>query len=213
MNQKNNFDSVGRRFAVLIALATIGVLFAASEAKAGCGTPSKAEPAAPIPFVSPHGNAPLNHQDDEDSRDRPIVGLWHVVYTATYTTSGPLPLPIVPPGSFQFNQTYKTWHGDGTEWENAFLPPAGGNVCFGVWKDLSHGNVKLHHIGLMFAPDGSGTLVNIFTIDEIDRVSHDGKTYEGTFDMKIFDPTDVLGKGTVLQEIKGTTAATRITAD
>lgn len=76
---------------------------------------------------------------------------------------------------------------------------------------LGDGNVKLHHIGLMFAPDGS--VANVFTIDEIDRVSRDGKTYEGTFDMKIFDPTDVLGKGTVLQEIKGTTAATRITVD
>lgn len=199
------------RFAVLVALAVFGALFIASGAKAGCGAPSKAEPALPIIFVSPHENTPLNHQDDEDSRDRSIVGLWHVVNTATSTTPGPLPVPPVPPGSFQFNQTYKTWHADGTELENAFLPPAGGNVCFGVWKQESAGKAKLHHIGLMFAPDGS--VANVFTVDEMDRVSHDGKTYEGTFDMKIYEPTDVLGKGTVLQEIKGTTAGTRITVD
>lgn len=210
---KTSRPSGSGRFAALVALAVFGVLFIASGAKAGCGAPGKAEPALPTPFISPHGNAPQNHQDDEDSRDSSIVGLWHVVYKATSTTSGPLPLPLVPPAEpFQFNQTYKTWHGDGTEWENAFLPTTGGNICFGVWKDLGHGKVKLHHIGLMFTPDGS-SIANIFTIDETDTVAPNGKTYEGSFDMKIFDPADVLGKGTVLQEIKGTTAGTRITVD
>jgi hypothetical protein len=59
--------------------------------------------------------------------------------------------------------------------ESVSAPPSGGNVCFGVWKQLGNGNVKLHHIGLMFAPDGS--VANVFTVDEINRVSHDGKTY------------------------------------
>lgn len=140
-----------------------------------------------------------------------VVGLWHVVYAADYSTPGPLPIPIVPPGSFQFVQSYKTWHEDGTEMDNAFLPPVGGNVCFGVWKQLGSGSVKEHHVGLMFAPDGS--LANIFTEDEIDRVSHDGKTYSGSFDQEIFEPTDVFGTGTPEQEIKGTTAATRISVD
>jgi hypothetical protein len=108
-------------------------------------------------------------------------------------------------------QSYKTWHADGTEMDNAFLPPSGGNVCFGVWKQLGNGGVKEHHIGLMFAPDGS--VGNIFTEDEIDRVAHNGKTYKGTFDQKIFEPTDVFGTGTPVQEIKGTTAATRIGVD
>lgn len=71
--------------------------------------------------------------------------------------------------------------------------------------------MKEHHVGLVFGPDGS--LANVFTLDEIDRVSHDGKTYHGTFDQKFFDPTDVFGTGTPVQEIKGTTAATRITVD
>ncbi|HUJ31388.1 MAG TPA: hypothetical protein VLY23_08920 [Candidatus Acidoferrum sp.] len=213
MNRKNNFDSVGRRFAVLIALATIGVLFGASGAKAGCGAPSKAGFATPVPFASHSANAPSKNQGEDDYHPASIVGLWHVAYTATYTTSGPLPVPVIsPPESFPFVQTYKTWHGDGTEFENAFLPTPGGNICFGVWKDLDHGTVKLHHIGLMFTPDGSA-IANIFTVDEIDTVAPNGKTYSGRFDMKIFDATDVLGKGTVLQEIKGTTTATRITVD
>ena len=62
----------------------------------------------------------------------------------------------------------------------------------------------------MFDP-ATGKVANVFTVDEINRVARDGKTYCGTFDFKIFDATDVYGTGTVLQEIKGTTAGTRIT--
>jgi hypothetical protein len=152
----------------------------------------------------------LNHQEGEE-RDKPasIVGLWHLIYTAT---SSDLPSPPFPSKTpFQFLESYKTWHGDGTEFENAFLPPAGGNICFGVWKDVGDGCVKLHHIGLMFASDGS--VSNVFTIDEIDRVASNGKTYSGTFDFKLFPPTDVYGTGTPLAEAKGTTAGTRITVD
>lgn len=197
-------------FAVLV----VGLFFSATQAKADCGGWGKNAPpsATRIPFVTPSANTPVSHPTDEDSRQpETIVGLWHVVYTATYSTSGPLPVPVVPPGSFPFVQSYKTWHADGTEWENAFLPPSGGNVCFGVWKQLENGTVKLHHIGLMFAPDGS--IANVFTVDEINCVSRDGKTYSGTFDFKIFDATDIFGTGTPLQELKGTTAATRITVD
>jgi hypothetical protein len=163
--------------------------------------------------VSPQGNA---HQEDQDFNGRaPIVGLWHVIYTATESTAGPLPVPVIPPGppsSFQFLESFKTWHSDRTEFENAFLPPAGGNICFGVWKDLGDRNVKLHHIGLMFAPDGS--ISNIFTVDETDTVASNDKTYKGNFDFKLWPPSfDLVGVGTPVQEIKGTTAATRITVD
>jgi hypothetical protein len=206
----------GGRFAALVALAVLGLLFTAAGAKAaGCAAPYKAGAAPSIPFVSPQPDDSSNPQDAEQNFEpRTIVGLWHLVYTATSATAGPLPVPVIPPGppdSFQFIQSYKTWHADGTEFENAFLPPAGGNVCFGVWKDLGRGSVKLHHIGLMFSPEGA--VSNVFTVDETDTVAANGKTYTGTFDFKIFEPTDVLGTGAVLQEIKGTTAGTRITVD
>jgi hypothetical protein len=81
--------------------------------------------------------------------------------------------------------------------ENAFLPPAGGNVCFGAWKDLAHRSVKLHHIGLMF-DSVTGSITNVFTVDETDTVALNGKTYKGTFDFKLFDATDVYGTGTPL---------------
>jgi len=59
---------------------------------------------------------------------------------------------------------------------------------------------------LMFNPDGS--IKATFTVDELDTVAADNKTYSGTFDFKVFDPS-----GNLLQEVKGTTAAMRITVD
>jgi hypothetical protein len=118
-----------------------------------------------------------------------IVGLWHVKYTAADNSP--------------FLESFKTWHADGTEFENAFLPPTVGNICFGVWKEDGRRTVKLHHVGLNFNPDGS--ISGSFTIDETDTVSRDGQTYEGTFDFKA---SDVNGHPQV--EIKGTMLATRI---
>jgi hypothetical protein len=203
-----------RRFFAFVALVGLGLLFTTSGAKAGggCALSYKAGAVPSLPFVSPQ---PDNPQELDESHGHAIVGLWHVIYTATETTSGPLPVPVIPPGppsSFQFVESFKTWHSDGTEFDNAFLPPAGGNICVGVWKDLGDRNAKLHHIGLMFAADGS--ISNIFTDDETDTVASNGKIYKGTFDLKLWPPVfDLVGVGTPVQEIKGTTAAIRITVD
>jgi hypothetical protein len=186
-----------------VVLAVLGVLFTAAGAKAGgCAVPYKAGAAPAIPFVSPHA-------DGEWNEHAGIVGLWHVIYTGTYDNNFPPGGPY-PPTPFPFLESFKTWHADGTEFENAFLPPAGGNICFGVWKELGNGTVKLHHIGLMFNPDGS--VSSMFTVDETDTV--DGKTYTGTFDFKLWPPSfAAVGVGTPIAEVKGTTAATRVTVD
>jgi hypothetical protein len=205
MNRTNILQALRRgRFSALVALVGLGLLFTASGAKAGCAVPSKAGAAPPIPFVSPQA-------DEERNEHASIVGLWHVLYTGTFDDNFPPGGPFPPP-PFPFLESFKTWHADGTEFENAFLPPAGGNICFGVWKDLGERRVKLHHIGLMFNPDGS--ISSIFTVDETDTVASDGKTYKGFFDFKLWPPSyDAVGKGTPIAEVKGTTAATRVTVD
>lgn len=201
------------RLAVLIGLAGIGLLFTGSEARAGgCFVPGKAG-SAPTAFLSAHATLPATQQGDDGGQPATIVGLWHVIYTATYSTAGPLPVPVLPPGSsdsFQFAETMKTWHADGTEWEEK-IEPAPAGFCFGVWKHTDNASVKLHHFGAVTGPDGS--VVAIFYMDEINRVAPEGRTYIGAWDMKIYGATDVFGTGPVLQEIKGTTAATRITVD
>lgn len=206
--EKISRSSKSRWFASLVVLAVFGILSSATGAKAGCGMPAKPGAIPAFPLLTP-----IPHSQDADGSGAPatIVGLWHVTYTATSTTSGPLPVPMVPPADpFLFAETLKTWHADGTEWEQKIAPPPSG-FCFGVWKHNTHGTVKLHHIGAILAPDGS--VMNIFYEDEINRVAPDGKTYSGSFDFKVYDPTDVMGTGTVLQEIKGTIAAERITVN
>jgi len=189
-----------------LAMTVVAVLFlGASGTKAGgCADP-----------LSTHNKSavmiPSYQEPSEWSGPATIVGLWHVNYTATYDDNFPPGGPY-PPTPFPFLESFKTWHGDGTEFENAFLPPAGGNVCFGVWKELGDHRVKLHHIGLTFNRDGS--LSGIFTVDETDTVSPNGETYTGMFDFKLWPPSyDAVGKGTPIAEVKGTTAATRITVD
>jgi hypothetical protein len=208
MIRMNMFRAVrSGRFSALVALAGLGLLFTASATKAGgCAFPNKAGAPSSIPFVSPHGD---DHQEGDESKGpAAIVGLWHLNYTAESTSGA----PIFPPTPFPFLESFKTWHADGTEFENAFLAPAGGNICFGVWKDLGHGSVKLHHIGLMFGPDGK--VSNLFTVDETDTVAHNGKTYTGHFDFKLWPPSfDSVDVGSPIAEVTGSTLGTRITVD
>src|SRR5580704_16535719 len=110
MNRKHMFR-VPRtaRFSAIAALAAFALLFAASGAKAGgCAVGYKAgATAAPIPFVSPQAD---DRQGDYDEHGHAIVALWHVIYTATESTAGPLPVPVIPPGppsSFQFLESFK----------------------------------------------------------------------------------------------------------
>jgi hypothetical protein len=129
----------------------------------------------------------------QDAAD-PIVGLWYVVYTA---------------GGKTFNETVDEWHSDGTEFENAYLPVAAGNICFGVWKPTGPRAVRLHHIGWTYDAVNGGTANGIFTLDENNTVSRDCKTYTGTFTFKAYDL-----KGNLLGEaVTGTMLATRITVD
>jgi hypothetical protein len=107
--------------------------------------------------------------------------------------------------------------------KNAFLPPAGGDICFGVWKDLGYGKVKLHHIGVMFGGPGATPpqdVSNIFTVDETDTVAHDGKTYSGSFDFKLYAPSQCANTasayvctGAPISEVTGTTYGVRIAVE
>lgn len=174
-----------------IMLSTLGVaslLLGTASAHAACGSFSSLGQRSGV-------RLPMLGQAEggewRDARD-PIVGLWHVVYTA---------------GGKIFNETLDQWHSDGTEFENAFLPPAVGDICFGVWKPTGWHTVKLHHIGWTFDGTGTTTANGTFTLDESNKVAEDGKTYTGAFTFKTF-PNE--GKGV---EVTGTILATRITVD
>jgi hypothetical protein len=200
---RTSFVAYARRAAVLAAAAFLAFLFTSTAAQAGCAVPSRAD-APRIPYANPHTN-------EEWDGGPTIVGLWHVLYTAESDNNFP-PGVTPPPTPFQFLESLKTWHADGTEFENAFVPPTGGNICFGVWKEQYDHRIKLHHIGLMFNPDGS--ISALFTDDEVVSVSKDGKTYTGSFDFRLWPPSyDAVGVGTPISEVKGNIAATRVVVD
>lgn len=177
----------------LALLSISALLFSATAAHAACGlTGTGSKSPIRLPMLAQAGN---DQQEDFGRDPGSIVGLWHVVYTADGNT---------------FNETLDQWHSDGTEFENAWLPPDTGNICFGVWKEVAKRTVRLHHIGWLFTPGSiPPTASGTFTLDETNVVSPDGKTYTGTFTFKTYyitgDPTGI--------EVKGTIAATRITVD
>jgi len=167
-----------RMFAILTLLIA-GLSTGVGSANA-CGGAGKAAASPSMPWMQ---------QQDETNWQSTIVGLWHVVYTESDGTL--------------FAQTFKMWHSDGIEFENALLPPSGG-ICYGVWKQTGGRSVKLHHIGIIWGSDGK--IAATFTVDEENTVSEDGKSYSGTFEFNQFDPS-----GNPAGSFKGTTAAKRVT--
>jgi len=161
------------------------MLFTSANANAACGDLGGTKSPIKLPML--FGATP----SDAPSSDS-IVGLWHVIYT---TTDGA-----------KFNESLDQWHSDGTEFENAYLPVAAGNICFGVWKQIGVRTVRLRHVGFTYS--GPGLASGAFTLDETNTISPDGKTYTGTFDFKVFDLEGNFLEGS---EVKGTMLATRIT--
>ncbi len=188
-------DRLRQRFYSVALLAALCLFMLPTGANAACGRfgvpgmklsvtlPAVAH--ADFDFPSPFGADPT------------IVGLWHVIYTNSADQS-------------TFNDTFDTWHSDGTEFESAFLAPAGGDVCVGVWKQKTPRSVILHHVGWLFNPSTpTATATNTFTLDEEVTLDRGGKSYTGNFTFKVWNldgtPTPVV--------VTGTMAATRITAD
>ena len=198
-NSVSSITSAGRLRAWL-GSSSLAVFFALclfilpTCANAACGRfgATGAEPAIKLP--------PLPHMSDDfrfEPGTPPIVGLWHVIYTNSADQS-------------TFNDTFDTWHIDGTEFESAFLAPASGNICVGVWKESGARSVTLHHVGWLFNPSTpSATATNSFTIDAEITVAPDCKSYSGHFTFKVWNLD-----GTVTPvEVTGTIAATRITVN
>jgi hypothetical protein len=165
------------------------------EAQGGSRQPS-------LLLISAH-----NDQNDQDSNEPVIVGLWKFTFTATTPFSGP------------FDAGYVQWHSDGTELMNSGRAPTTGSFCMGVWKQTGRSTFKLNHFGLSWAFDastpstGPGTggadFVGPANIREEIIVDRSGNSYRGNFILIQYEPDGT----TVAATITGTVTATRITAD
>ena len=144
-----------------------------------------ARPGAGIALAT-GGIAPSN----DDFQRGSIVGLWHTVYTS---------------GGVTAFESFDQWHADGNEFEAADIQL--GAMCQGTWVKTGPGTVRLFHVGWNFDPTGV-TLIGYFTEIQIETLSADGKTYDGTFDIQNFD---VSGNHLQGQDLIGTVHATRLT--
>jgi hypothetical protein len=174
-----------------IAVAGFSILSIAitvPRAQAVCGQLTGAHPGVlPVPMMAVAPGDPREGRSYDT-----IVGLWQTVYTS----EGAL-----------FAESFKQWHADGTELDNIDQNPAVGSLCLGVWEAVGNRGVRLHHVGWLFAPDG--TPAGSFVMEEMDTLASDGMSYQGTFVFRTYDTSGNYAGTTV----KGTIAASRITVN
>ena len=166
---------------ILLSAAAFALVAGTVSAEAACGVPAGVHLAQmklpPLKFATtPSGDS--------------IVGTW--------TTS------LIVGGNVILN-TLIQWHSDGTESDNADLPPTGGNTCEGSWTSTGRRTVHRYHLGWTF--DANSNPNGMFVLTEDDRLRRDGNTYHGTFDQKFYDQN-----GNQVDEISGTVVAKRVAA-
>src|SRR5580692_1935877 len=136
----------------------------------------------------------------------PIVGMWHVTFTAEGNSKG-------PPDGTPIDNALIVWHGDGTEIMNSGRPPQDGDFCMGIWKKVGPNQYQVNHFAWLGndttnAPSGIGNPTGPTRITEAVTVSADGNSLLGTFSLRA---TDTAGKTTAF--IRGTITGTRITME
>jgi hypothetical protein len=166
---------------ILLSAAALVFVAGTVSAEAACGVPSGARVAQiklpPLKFVTtPSGYS--------------IVGTW-------VTT-------LIVGGNPIFN-TLIQWHPDGTEADNADVPPTMGNTCEGSWVSTGFRTVHRHHLGWTF--DANSNPNGMFVLTEDDTLARSGNRYRGTFDQKFYDQN-----GNQVNEISGTVTARRLAA-
>lgn len=184
VRRKNIWDRFART--VSVGLIIVCLMLGATAASASCGSRAATGPSAAASLATL-----ANLTAAEGEHDNSIVGLWHVTYT-------------MADGTFYY-ESYDTWHSDGTEWESANLSPLIGNICEGVWKQTGSA-IRLNHVVWGF--DNSGNPIGPGTMIEDIVVGGNGNSYHGTFDFKQYDMI-----GNLIQEVRGTMAARRITGN
>jgi len=175
--------------------------FLTAMAAAQCGTPT----AKLHKQAWRAGDSPALLTQAADTLD-PIVGMWHVTFTAEGNSAG-------PPDGTPIDNAIVVWHGDGTEIMNSGRPPQDGDFCLGIWKKVAPNKYRVNHFAwggndTTNAPTGIGNPTGPTRIIEVVSLSADGNSFSGTFVLRATDPA---GKPTAT--IIGAMTGTRITMD
>jgi hypothetical protein len=143
---------------------------------------------------------------DNDADDEPVVGLWHVLFTAKGNGGG-------PPDGTPIDNALVVLHGDKTELMNSGRPPQDGNVCMGVWEKTGPSRYMVNHItwgdnDTANAPAGIGNPSGPTQIRETIVLSPDGNHFVGTFTLEAHDTS-----GNLTAHIVGQVTGTRVTVN
>ena len=141
----------------------------------------------------------------------PIVGMWHVIFTAEGNGAAG------PPDNTPIDNAMVVWHPDKTEIMNSGRPAQDGDFCLGVWEALGGCKYKLSHIAwagndTTNAPEGIGMPQGPTHIVEEVMLSEDGKSYTGTFNLTAYN-TSFKSVQTIVGVIKGTRVTTSTTIE
>jgi hypothetical protein len=174
--------------------AAAALALGAFAAHAGCVDPramtqnvSGRMPAFVMPDPGLSKSASADSSFNNGTAGDKIVGTWRVAYTTEGSPSG---------------EAFIQWHSDGTEWENINFPILSGNICLGSWRRVDGRHVYRSHFGWLYT---DGNLSGYFAETETNNVAHDGRSYSGVNDTKIYDLD-----GNLVVDLAGTSEAVRI---
>jgi hypothetical protein len=193
---------------IKVALGAFGVVLMAASAGAQCltgawsGGAKGTQAEAGTAHLIRAGYQPV--ADDLVNPLAPIIGMWHVKFTAATVSNG---VPFGP--GTEFDAGYQQWHSDGTEMLNSGgRPPATSSFCMGVWSQIGLRTFKLNH----FAISWNGTRTGPTSIVEEVTVAPNGKTFSGNFTITDYLETDMpSGSSISVQDtITGTITGTRM---
>jgi len=190
--------TISKMFRAGLGFVLIGA-FLTAMAAAQCGTPT-----AKLHKQAWRVGDPTALLTQAADTVEPIVGMWHVMFTAEGNSEA-------PPDGTPIDNAIIVWHGDGTEIMNSGRPPQDGDFCMGIWKKVARNKYRVNHFAwggndTTNAPTGIGNPTGPTRIIEAVTLSADGNSFSGKFSLRATDPA---GKTTAF--IIGKIAATRIT--
>jgi hypothetical protein len=182
------------RLPIVGALAVVALCPSfATEAGATCVTnPLKGPRITPIVQFAGREAAQLTEGHDASDAREWLVGMWMTEFLV---------------GDALYDQTLQQFHSDGTEniLSNG-LPPALGNVCLGIWKQVGPRTITLRHMAWNW--DAEGQFAGLFEMFVTFRVDRSGREYSGTF---VADSYDLSNHVIPELHTEGTVRASRIT--
>jgi hypothetical protein len=193
------------KFTLALGIILMGALLSGS-AFAACADNGRSKPGASLLPQSWDGQFGSLLPISASSSDDPIVGMWHVKFTAEGNEGG-------PPNNTPIDNAIVVWHSDKTEIMNSARPPQDGDFCMGIWEKTGKSTYKLNHFAwagndTTNAPSGIGNPAGPTRIVEEVTLTPDENHYVGKFALYASDTS-----GEVTTHIVGVITATRVTMD